>query len=385
MQAANTATGRILVVYLGELTNVGRVARHVEFLRADYEVLLAAWPPDLRIPGARFVELAPAGGLRLAAAARVALRQAGRYDAAYWLDARMRRWRQQLTAVLPVDAIVVNQLAAVPLARAVGGETPVIFDAHEHWTSESISWTRRQRLSMRNAHEWIVDRHVPEIAGIMTVSAGIAREFGQRCGLEPRLVTNAPFHRDLAPSPTREPIRLVHIGLADERRRLEDTIEAVALLDDRFTLDLLLARDNDYRRRLERLAARHERVRVLPPVPPSELLDVANAYDVGVFLLPGTNPNQVHVLPNKLFDYIQARLAVAIGPSAEMAAIVREWDCGVVSDDFTPASFAAALTQLDVAAVDRMKRNSDRAAQVLTAERNRETVRALVREAIDGR
>jgi hypothetical protein len=329
-----------------------------------------------------FVELSTAAGSPLPALGRAGLRLAGQYDRAYWLDPRMREWRNRLTAVLPVDAIVINHLVAMPLALAVGGDTPIVFDAHEHWTSESVSWTRRQRLSMRDAHEHIVDRDVARAAGMMTVSAGIAREFEARTGVAPRLVTNAPFFAPLTPSEVGDPIRLVHVGLADERRRLEDTIEAVAQLDGRFTLDLILGRDNDYRRRLERLAEAHPAIRVLPPVPSDELLRVANGYDVGVFLLPGQNPNQVHVLPNKLFDYIQSRLAVAIGPSTEMAAIVREWECGVVSEDFSASSFAAALAGLDVSAVTEMKRNADRAARVLNADNNRDVVRDVVRQAI---
>jgi hypothetical protein len=384
MQAVGTATGRILVVYLGELTNVARVARHVEFLRHDYEVVLAGWPPDPGVPGAQFLELPAGEGSRVAAAGRVALRLLGRYDRAYWLDPRMRLWRERLLEAMPVDAILVNHLFALPLAMAVGGDTPVVFDAHEHWTSESISWTRRQRLSMRHAHEWIVDRYVPETAGMMTVSVGIARAFAERCRVAPQLVINAPMFRDLAPSTTRAPIRLVHIGLADERRRLEDTIEAVGMLGDGFSLDLILGRENAYRQRLERLADQHPSVRVLPPVPSRDLIDVANGYDIGVFLLPGINPNQVHVLPNKLFDYIQARLAIAIGPSAEMAAVVRDWDCGVVSEDFTPTSFAAALRRLDGPTIQRMKLNADRAAHFLNAERNRETVVGVMRNAIEG-
>jgi glycosyltransferase involved in cell wall biosynthesis len=235
---------------------------------------------------------------------------------------------------------------------------------------------------MRGAHEWITDRHVPAVAGMMTVSNGIARDFRERCGVAPRLVTNAPFFQELSPSPVGDPIRLVHVGLADPRRRLEDTIEAVAPLGERFSLDLILAREGAYRRSLEQLAARHDHIRVLPPVPSAELIAVANRYDVGVFLLPARTPNQIHVLPNKLFDYLQARLALAIGPSPEMAAIVREWDCGVVSSDFTPASFAAALASLDQPGVARMKQASARAARVLNAEQNRETVRAVVRDAI---
>jgi hypothetical protein len=218
-----------------------------------------------------------------------------------------------------------------------------------------------------------------------TVSEGIAHDFRERAGVAPRLVTNAPPFVPLQPTEVREPIRLIHIGLADERRRLEDTIAAVRLLDDRFTLDLVLARENAYRRQLERLAAEDERVRVLPPVPSEALVSFANDYDVGVFLLPARFPNQVHVLPNKLFDYIQARLAVAIGPSREMARIVEEWNCGVVAASFTPEAFAEALAGLTAQDIQRMKSNADRAAQVLNADRNRDTVVSVVREAISSR
>jgi glycosyltransferase involved in cell wall biosynthesis len=200
--------------------------------------------------------------------------------------------------------------------------------------------------------------------------------------MNPELVTNAPFFRELDPSPVAEPFRLIHVGMADERRRLEDTIEAVRSLDDRFHLDLVLARDNDYRRRLERLVEEEARIRVLPPVPNTELIAFANRYDIGVFLLPARYPNQLHVLPNKLFDYIQARLAIAIGPSPEMAAIVREWDCGVVADSFESDALAAALASLDPAEVKRMKVNADRAAHVLTADANRDRVLSLVDNAL---
>jgi hypothetical protein len=285
-----------------------------------------------------------------------------------------------LRQALPVDAVVVNHLFALPLAFELGA--PVVFDAHEHWTSESASWTPLQRFSMRGAHEWIVDSYVPKTAGMMTVAAGIVRDFERRAAVSPSLVTNAPFYLPLSPSPVSEPIRLLHIGLADERRRLEDTIEAVRSLRERFTLDLVLGRHNQYRRRLESLAASGPGIKILPPVANADLIPFANAYDVGLFLLPAQFPNQVHVLPNKLFDYIQARLAVAIGPSPEMAAIVREWECGVVSDEFTAASFAAALDLLSPVEIARMKSNANRAAAVLTADNNREPVLDLVRRAI---
>jgi glycosyltransferase involved in cell wall biosynthesis len=216
----------------------------------------------------------------------------------------------------------------------------------------------------------------------MTVSTGIANDYQDRIGKTPDVVTNAPFRRALAPSEVSNPIRLLHMGVADERRRLEDTIEAVQMLDGRFSLDLVLMRDNSYRRRLEALVAGDQLIRILPPVRQEEMLEFANQYDVGVFLLPARFPNQVHVLPNKLFDYIQARLAVAIGPSHEMAEVVRRWDCGVISDDFRPDSLAEALSKLTLAEVRRMKANADVAAGALNAEANQEVVLGVVAAAL---
>ena len=44
-----------------------------------------------------------------------------------------------------------------------------------------------------------------------------------------------------------------------------------------------------------------------------------NACDVGVFCMPPINVNARYALPNKFFDFVQARLAVAVGPAEEMA------------------------------------------------------------------
>jgi hypothetical protein len=377
---------RVLVIALSDLSMTARVVRQVEFLSERYEVVVAGMDKSGLPDDIAFVEL---GGdplrpvlRRAQSAGRVGLRGARLYERAYWFDARMRRWRDEVRRALPLQAIVVNELSILPLAMSVQERTPVIFDSHEHWTSESASWTRLQRLSMGTAHEWLVDRYVPRAAAMMTVSSGIAEDYARRTGVRPHLVTNAPNFHALSPSEVTEPIRLLHIGLADERRRLEDTIDAVRSLDGRFQLDMILRWDNAYRKRLERLAATDERIRILPPVPNRDLIPLSNGYDVGVFLLPANFPNQVHVLPNKLFDYIQARLAVAIGPSPEMARIVKEWDCGVVAASFTAEAFAEVLARLTVDEVARMKRNADRAAHVLMADANRDTVVSMVADAI---
>src|SRR5262245_2214296 len=146
---------RVLVLFLGEVANVARVLRQVDFLSSDFEVVLAAFGTPPTLPnGTGYLQLparqpSPVRG-RAESLGRIGARLAARYEKAYWLDEAVHGWRTQLEQVLPVDAIVVNHLFELPLAHALPGDAPIVFDALEHWTSESASWTKRQRNSMRD-------------------------------------------------------------------------------------------------------------------------------------------------------------------------------------------------------------------------------------------
>jgi hypothetical protein len=109
-------------------------------------------------------------------------------------------------------------------------------------------------------------------------------------------------------------------------------------------------------------------VTVHPPVPYPELSRALNRFDVGVYILPPVNFNNAWALPNKFFDFVQARLGVVLGPSPEMAALVRRHGLGVVSDDFTAESFARSLDALTPESVDAFKAASHAVAQELSAD-----------------
>ncbi len=126
------------------------------------------------------------------------------------------------------------------------------------------------------------------------------------------------------------------------------------------------------------LARKVPRTRVIPPVAIHDLVPASNDYDIGLYLLRPSSFNNLYALPNKFFEFLQARLAIAIGPSPEMARIVREFGCGVVADDFAPTSLARALNRLTAADIDRMKAGSEKAAHVYTAENNAKKVREIV-------
>src|SRR5690606_14907249 len=97
---------------------------------------------------------------------------------------------------------------------------------------------------------------------------------------------------------------------------------------------------------LRALAGDDRRIRFCEPVPYDELVQTLNGYDVGLSIFPPTTFNLAWCLPNKFFDFIQARLGVIVGPSPEMKRFVDEYRVGLVLPDFESAPLAAALEAL---------------------------------------
>lgn len=385
------AVSRALVISFSDLARDPRVDRQISFLAGEHEVIAAGFAPPAG-PEMEFVDLSPprlSGVPEMVRRARwaelyaesLALRILGRHQHAFWRHPANRVAARRLAGV-SADVVIANDLSALPLAVRVAGEAPVIFDAHELSTEEhsQIRWWRMFAAPHVDA---LLRATLPRTAGMMTVSTGIAAAYAERYGVTPVVVTNAPPQSGLAPSPVDPPVRLIHHGIAVAERRLELMIEAMDLLDDRFTLDLMLVPSQPrYMSRLQRLASTRPRVRLLKPIPQRSIVGCCNEYDVGVFVLPPHNGNQLHVLPNKLFEFIQARLAVIVGPSPEMARVVRDHKCGLVTRDFTPAALAETLNGLTREAVASFKQRSDRAASLLSAERNRTAVLQLVDRAV---
>ena len=94
--------------------------------------------------------------------------------------------------------------------------------------------------------------------------------------------------------------------------------------------------------------------------------------------MPPINFNYANTLPNKLFDFIQARLAIAIGPTPEMAEIVNHYNIGVVSDNFTPQKIAEKLQALTTEKIAVYKNKSEAAALELRAEKNKEKLLSII-------
>ena len=371
---------RLLILSFSDISSDARVLKQVRRFADDYDVTTCGYgtAPDPRVS---HIEI-PAELVYWRYPRALLLTR--RFAAAY----RANPVISHLQATLPTgtfDIILADDIDTVPLALSLTPRRGVHADLHEFAPRMKEDVTR-WRLFIAPFMRWLCRTYLPQVASITTVGEGIAREYEKDFGVRAQVVTNASPYAACSPSPTGTPLRLVHAGAARSDRFLELMIEAVGLVKQDVTLDFYLTgQDQTYLASLRERAAETGRVSIHPAVAYDELIVTLNDYDVGIYVLPPTNFNNAWALPNKFFDFIQARLALAFGPSPEMAAVIRHYGLGVISTDFTAASLAAAIDSIDAEAVNGYKAASDRAARELSAEAQIEIWAAAIASLGEGR
>lgn len=281
------------------------------------------------------------------------------------------------------DLVVANEARALPVAHHVAGQSPVWGDMHE-WAPEERVQVLSWRLLVKPFMTYVCRKYLPRTQSVTVVNDSIARLYEQDFGCPTATVRNARPLEDLRPSAQdSDVIRLVHSGAAVPGRNLEGMIEAVNKLGDGYSLDFYLvpARDGGrYLRALQSLPSGKSRVTFHPPVTPDELPGVLNRYDVGIYTLPPQTRNQELMLPNKFFDFVQARLAIVFGPSPETSGLIKQHSLGVVTEDFSPDSLAESISKLTRQDISAYKANVHSAAKLLSSESDEEAERAILRK-----
>jgi hypothetical protein len=372
---------QVLVFSFSNLATDPRVDRQIGFLRTRHKIVAAGLVPPTQ-PVDDFVELSIPKRTFLSSAFGVARLLTRRYDRLYWTHPAYIAALERLRNVR-VDVVVANDLNSLPIALRLG--RPVVFDAHEYAPGQFAdrAWWR---LMIAPYMRWLCRNYIPQAASMTTIGEAIADAYERDTGVRATVVTNAPPHVELEPTQVHEPIRILHHGGAQLGRGLEEMVRVGQLLDERFTLDFVLVEASPgYREKLIRQAKGNPRIRFPEPWPMHSLVRQANDYDIGMFLLPPISFQRRFALPNKFFEFVQARLAVAVGPSPEMASIVHRYGCGIVADDFSAETLAAAINRLTGSEIASFKEASHRAANELSAESNGEIILRLVGEALSDR
>lgn len=289
------------------------------------------------------------------------------------------------------DVIVANEARALPLAHHLAAEstpkTPVWGDMHE-WAPEERAHVLPWRLLVKPYMDHVCRVYVPITDALSAVNGSIARLYDARYGNCAKVVRNAAPFQELLPTPMVDGVvRLAHSGAAVPGRNLEGMIEAAIALGAGYTLDLYLVKARDggkYWEQLRKQAAGNDRITFHDAVAPTELAATLNQYDVGVFSLPPKTTNHELMLPNKFFDFVQARLAIVFSPSPETSKLIVDHELGRVAADYSTNALVEAVQSMSRDDIKTFKENSHIAARLLSSEEDEQVERAILVSLLPG-
>ena len=302
-----------------------------------------------------------------------------------------------LSAELPsYDLIIVHDPTFLPLPqirkeimrRAGRG---VIIDLHEHHVG-SLSRSRLEKLVFEKYRKWeykqfeSLVRECAKGITLTTVSQEIALAYNESVGVMPSVLRNAPAFVEQVPTPV-DPnnIRLVHHGVGTNFRGIEESIQALKRLPSNFSLTLYLLSSQVYIWKLKLLALIYgvrSRVKFMKPVPTRELASELNNYDLALVVIPPVTVNEDQAVPNKLFESIQARLGLIVGPNSAMSKIVLDHNIGRVLEGWTPADIVSGLVSISVDKITTYKRNSGTVSQEFSTNLDKKVFLGLLEKLI---
>lgn len=367
---ASTGTNpRILVLTYTLISREPRALKQISYLKSRFNVTTAGFGPAPD-PSVQHIELTQETAYshnRLSRLRYVLMLALRRYRLVNKGDLRDRAAFDVLS-VTKWDLIIAHDVKTISLANRLASARGVLSDLHEYAPRQGenvFAW----QLLIAPYFRWLCRTEVAKAAAVTTVSQGIVDEYRKQFGIVAHLDVNASPYQALSPGRVTSPIRLVHSGVAGRARKLEVMIEAVLHTTADVTLDLYLVQNgSSYFGELQRLAGSSERISFRDPVPYDRLVQTLNDYDVGLSIIAPTTFNLAWCLPNKFFDYVQARLGVIIGPSPEMSRIIQERGFGTISENFSAPSLAHILETITPGQVRAWKDASDEHARDLSAE-----------------
>ncbi len=223
----------------------------------------------------------------------------------------------------------------------------LVYDSHELHTERSRMGYWWRKWAVWNEKKWL-----PGADAMIVASPSWIDEIEKKTGWVPKnsvSIVNTPPLRDHAPRDLRGELDipsdraiLLYQGSIQENRGIEPTIDAMATLED---CVFVIVGYGYHRTTLEAVVRERgfeDKVKFFGPIPNDELLDWTAAADIGMCNIINSSLSYYTSLPNKLFEYMMAGIAVIGSDSPEIGRIVAAEGVGVVCDPADPVALADA-------------------------------------------
>lgn len=264
----------------------------------------------------------------------------------------------------------------------------IIFDSHEYFP-EVPELIGRDRV--KNFWLGIEKRIVPNLKYCITVSPAIVVLFKDLYNVDFKLLRNLPTSKSVniqdkkaerkklgLPDST---FMIIYQGALNIGRGIELAIDAVNLLSDCI---LVIAGKGDIEDELKQKVEQNKlanKVVFTGALSPEELLNYTQVADMGFSLEEDMGLNYRFALPNKLFDYVQARIPVLVSDLPVMKQIVEEYKVGkVLIGERNPENLSKAFNELLNTNPDKFNVQLENAAKTLNWENEQKVLLDILEE-----
>ena len=260
----------------------------------------------------------------------------------------------------------------------------LVYDSHEYFTevAELVSRPKKQAMWKR------IERYCfPKLTHIITVSDSIADIYRNEYGKEVKVVRNIPLQRTYEVRKTKSDLQLPenkHILMLQGtginiQRGAEELVEAMQYIENAV---LLIIGGGDVIDRLKMMVktlSLEANVLFMSRMPFEQLYDFTVHADIGFSLDKDVGINHRYALPNKLFDFIRARIPVLVSDLVEIRKIVEQYNIGVVLPDGSPKTIAHHTNALlqDVERYKTLKNNTIKASEKLCWENEEQVLKSV--------
>ena len=260
----------------------------------------------------------------------------------------------------------------------------IYFDAHEYFPKyrKSLFW----KLFENPLIDYTFKKFKNSFDIISTVCPTLASMYDNYFNLPKdtvKVVTNSPdYEPELKPVPVGEKIRMIHHGGAMKERQLEKMIDMMKYLPkDEYELSFMLVKsDSSYYEKVVKRATKYKNIHFLEPISFSQIPSFTNQFDIGLYILNNDIINHRYALPNKFFEFVQARLAIAVGDSPEMRNYINKYKLGISAKSNNPKDLANEILKLSKEDIMQFKQNSDKYAKELSAEKNIDILKNIAKQ-----
>lgn len=227
-------------------------------------------------------------------------------------------------------------------------KTPLIYDSHEIFCE--VPELQKTQLK-KKIWQLLEKKILPKLKNCITVNGSIAAYFNEKYNTHFNVVRNIPSSGNVPKLkskqelgiPENKTILILQGAGINIDRGAEELVEAMKYVNN---AHLYIIGGGDVFVNLKKLVTEFnltEKITIKTKIPKSELMHFTRNADIGISIDKNSNLNYHFSLPNKLFDYIQANIAVLSTRLPEIETLITTYNIGCFIENHAPKHIAEKI------------------------------------------